>query len=153
MNYVIAFAICALAAAFEGASAGRDPMAQLRLTRQPRWSPPGWLWIAIGVAWYAICFTALVRLLPLWSSHPTPVVLLIALMLANGAVNLLQFRMKRLDLAFFFLLPYWVLLGAFLWAACPLDAITCVLFSVYAVYQFYAAAWGYQLWRMNPRHH
>lgn len=70
-------------------------------------------------------------------------------MLANGAVNIPQFRMDRLDLSFLFLFPYWLVLGAFLWTVCPIDWVTCALFGVYAAYQLYAAASTYRLWRMN----
>jgi tryptophan-rich sensory protein len=148
VDYLIAFAICVAAAAFEGLCAGRAPLARLAALRQPAWSPPIWLWVLIGIAWYGLCFTGLVRLLPHWPDHRAPVLLLVALMAANGAVNLLQFRMNRLDLAFFSFGPYWLLLAAFLWTACPLDPLTCALFAVYAAYQVYAAAWGYRLWRM-----
>ena len=149
MTYALAFALCAIAAAFEGLCAGRDPMAKLKALRQPSWSPSPAAWIVIGIAWYAICFTALVRLLPLWPQHPWPVILLCALMLANGAANILAFRLERLDLAFYFLFPYWLLLGAFLWLTCPVDALVCALFAVYAVYQLYAAVWAYRLWKLN----
>ena len=149
MTYAAAILSCLAAAAFEGLCAGRDPMAKLRALRQPSWSPPSWLWVLIGIAWYAIGFIALVRLLPHWPAHKAPVLLLAALMLANGAANLFQFRLERLDLAFLFLFPYWVLLAAFLRAACPLDGLTCGMFGVYAAYQLYAAAWGYSLWRLN----
>jgi tryptophan-rich sensory protein len=152
VNYLIALGICVAAAVFEGLCAGRDPMAQLKATKQPSWSPPNWVWVLIGIAWYAICFTGLVRLLPFWPEHRLPVILLAAMMLANAAVNLFQFRMKRLDLAFYSLFPYWaLLLGPFLWTACPLDGPTCRLFAVYAGYQVYAAFWGYALCKLNPR--
>ena len=74
-------------------------------------------------------------------------------MLANAAANIPTFRMRRLDLALAFFIPYWPVLAAFLWTVCPLDSLTCGLFAVYAVYQVYAAAWGYQLWRMNRSTH
>lgn len=151
MAYLIALAICIAAAAFEGLCAGRDPMGQLTALKQPRWSPPTWVWVLIGIAWYGICFTGLVRLLPLWPEEKLPVLLLVALMLLNAAANIPAFRMKRLDLAFAFFVPYWPVLAAFLWAVCPLDSFTCGLFSAYSIYQIYAAAWAYQLWRMNPR--
>ena len=151
VNYLIAFAICVGAALIEGLCAGRDPMGQLKATRQPSWSPPSWAWVLIGLYWYAICFTALARLLPMWPESQAAILLLCAMMLANASANIFQFRLKRLDLAFFFLFPYWLLLLApFLWTVCPLDGVTCVLFGAYAAYQPYAAAWGYQLWKLNP---
>jgi tryptophan-rich sensory protein len=105
--------------------------------------------VLIGIAWYGICFTALVRLLPFWPERKLPIILLVGLMLANAAANIPTFRMRRLDFAFYSLGPYWLLLAAFFWTACPLDRFSCALFGLYAVYQIYAAAWGYQLWRMN----
>lgn len=149
MTYLTALLICVAAAGFEALCAGRDPMGKLRALKQPGWSPPNWVWVLIGIAWYGICFTALVRLLPFWPAGKAPVVLLVLLMLANAAANVPAFRMGRLDLALAFFAPYWLLLAAFLWAACPLDRLTCVLFGGYALYQPYAAAWGWALWRMN----
>lgn len=149
MNWLWAGSIVVAAAGFEGLCAGRDPMGQLKAMKQPSWSPPTWVWVLIGIAWYGICLVGLARLLPLWPDHRLPVVLLVALMVVNAANNVPLFRMKRLDLAFAFFIPYWPLLAAFLWSVCPLDGLTCTLFAIYAVYQIYAAAWGYRLWRMN----
>jgi tryptophan-rich sensory protein len=149
MTYLIALTIIVVAASIEGLCAGRDPLAQLKATRQPNWSPPNWLWVLIGIAWYGICYLALVRLLPHWPEHPLPILLLSALMLVNAAVNIVQFRMKRLDLALLSIFPYWLLLAGFLWTACPLDRLVCMTFGAYALYQLYAAAWGFALWRLN----
>lgn len=137
------------AAGFEGLCAGRDPMGQLRALKQPGWSPPTWAWVLLGIAWYGICFVGLVRLLPFWPEQKLPVILLVALMLLNAAANIPAFRMRRLDLALAFFVPYWPLLAAFLWVAYPHDGLTFTLFAIYSVYQVYAAAWAYQLWRMN----
>jgi tryptophan-rich sensory protein len=149
MNYVVAFAICAAAAGVEGLCAGHDPMGQLKRLKQPWWSPPTWVWVLIGIAWYGICFVGLARLLSLWPEQKLAVILLIALLLANGAANIPLFRLRRLDLALVFFVPYWALLAAFIWRASPLDRLTCALFAAYAVYQLYAAVWGYSLLRMN----
>lgn len=149
MNWLVAIGICVAAAAFEGLCAGRDPMAKLRALRQPRWSPPIWGWVAIGIAWYALCLVALGRLVPDFGSRPAPVVLLVALMLGNGAVNLFQFRMERLDLALASFAPYWILLAAFLAVVRPIDPLVFSLFVLYSVYQLYAGAWAFALWRFN----
>lgn len=149
MTYLNALLICTAAAAFEALCAGRDPMGKLKALKQPSWSPPTWVWVLIGLAWYGICFAGLVRLLPFWPEAKAPVLLLAALMLMNGAANIPMFRMWRLDLALAFFLPYWLLLAAFIAVVCPLDRITGALFALYALYQLYAAAWGWALWRMN----
>jgi tryptophan-rich sensory protein len=147
--WLLAGLIVIAAAGFEGLCAGRDPMGQLRAIKQPSWSPPTWVWVLIGIAWYGICLVGLARLLPLWPDQRLPVILLVALMFVNAANNVPLFRMKRLDLALAFFIPYWPLLAAFLWTVWPLDGLTFTLFKIYSVYQIYAAAWAYQLWRMN----
>jgi tryptophan-rich sensory protein len=149
VTYVAALFIIIAAAGFEALCAGRDPMGRLKSLEQPRWSPPTWVWVLIGIAWYGICFTGLVRLLPFWPMHELPVILLVALLLANAAANIPLFRLRRLDLALAFFVPYWLLLAAFMWTACRLDPLTFGLFAIYAAYQVYAALWGYQLLRMN----
>jgi tryptophan-rich sensory protein len=124
-------------------------MGELKKLRQPSWSPPGWLWVLIGLCWYAACFAGLIRLLPDWPASQLPVLLLVALMVLNAAANIPLFRMRRLDIALAFFVPYWPVLAAFLWIVCPIDPLVCSLFSAYAVYQGYAAAWGHQLWKLN----
>jgi tryptophan-rich sensory protein len=148
-RYLLALLICAGMALLEGVCAGRDPMTKLRELRQPRWSPTSFVWILIGLSWYAICLTALVRLLPAFARSPVSVWLLIALMAANAGANVPQFRMRRLDIAFLYLFPYWGLLAAFMWSARNSDPVTVTLFGIYAGYQLYAAAWGWRLWQMN----
>jgi tryptophan-rich sensory protein len=151
--YLFALFACIAAAVFEGLCAGKEPLRRLAQLRQPMWSPPSWVWVLIGLYWYAICFAALARLGRQWPATATPVFLLCAMMFANGAVNIFQFRMRRLDLAFLSLFPYWLLLlGPFLWSAYQFDQLVCGLFEIYALYQLYAAAWGLSLWRMNRPH-
>jgi tryptophan-rich sensory protein len=148
MNYIVALLICAMAAAVEGLCAGRDPMGQLKAIRQPSWSPSNFIWVLIGIAWYVICFVGLFRLIAVWPGSRVPVILLVVLMLANGAANIFL-RIKRLDLAFFFFAPYWLLLGAFIWTTWSFDRLSGELFTLYAAYQVYAAFWAHALWRLN----
>ena len=149
MNWIWALLIVIAAAGFEALCAGRDPMGRLKALNQPSWSPPTWAWVLIGIAWYGICLVGLVRLLPFWPERRAPVILLGALLLANGAANIPLFRLRRLDLALGFFLPYWLLLGSFMWTAWSVDRPTWALFAAYSVYQLYAAVWGYRLLRLN----
>ena len=148
-RYLLALLICAGMALLEGVCAGRDPMGQLRALHQPRWAPPSFVWILIGLFWYGICFTALVRLLPFYGRNRVSVWLLIVLMAANAGANVPQFRMRRLDIAFFYFLPYWGLLVAFICSVRNIDPVALTLFGIYAGYQVFAAAWSWSLWQMN----
>ena len=69
----------------------------------------------------------------------------------NALVNIPQFRWNRLDVAFFYLFPYWTLLAIFLVNVRGHDTITFWLFAAYAVYQAYAGLWQWQLWRLTRR--
>lgn len=123
-------------------------MDKLRVLRQPPWSPPAWVWVLVGLAWYSISFVGLVRLLSR-TGAASAVTLLVSLLIANALVNVPQFRWNRLDIAFFYLGPYWTLLAIFLATVRIHDAVTFRLFAGYAVYQLYAGAWQWQLWRLN----
>lgn len=125
-------------------------MTKLRALRQPPWSPQPWLWVILGLGWYSISFVGLVRLLSRTGTDAA-VALLVSLLVANALVNVPQFRWNRLDIAFFYLVPYWTLLAIFLVTVRIHDAITFRLFVAYAVYQPYAGAWQWQLWRLNGR--
>lgn len=151
-NWAIATLICLGFGALEAVAAGKDPAGALRELRQPRWSPPFWVWAIIGAAWYVACLVSLARLLPRYDDAPSPLILLLILMLANGAWGVLQFRMKRFDLALWFCLPYAALVVAFLWTVWPVDRLPFYIFAGYAAYLPYAGIWGWQIWRLNPRH-
>ena len=150
--YLLAIVITIGTVLVESVSAGAHPMQKLRALHQPRWSPPPSAWVLIGLLWYAICFIALVRLFRIEPPPLEVVGLLIALMLANAFANVPQFRLQRLDAAFFYLFPYWVLLGIFLGRVRKVDVTVAALFGLYAVYQVYAGFWAWRLWRLNASH-
>lgn len=149
--WIVAAVICAAMGALEAAFAGKDPIGALRTIRQPRWAPPIWIWAIIGGVWYAICYVGLARLLPRFREAPWPFILLLGLMLANGAWGIIQFRMKRYDLGFLFCVPYAALAATFLAIVWPIDQLSFYLFAGYAIYFVYGGAWGWAIWRLNSR--
>ena len=147
--YIIGAASIVASAFLEGVLAGASPLKRLGALQQPWWAPPMWVWVVIGIVWYAICFVAVSRLIG--SSSLLSLVLLGVLMLGNVVANVPLFRMGRLDLAFYYLVPYWIVLAAFIASIWKIDAVSAALFCAYAAYQLYAAAWSYRLWAMNGR--
>ena len=125
-------------------------MGALREIGQPSWAPPNWVWAIIGVAWYVICYVSLVRLLFKLHDGPWPFALLLALMAANGAWGIIQFRLRRYDLGLLFYIPYVALIATFLAIVWPVDRLSFYLFIGYAIYMLYGAAWGWAIWRLNP---
>ena len=105
--------------------------------------------MVIGLAWYAICSVALVRLSSDWPDHKLPVMRFAALMLAKGGANLFQFRLERLDLALFFLFAYWLLLAVSSRAAARRNGSAVPWSALMRPTTLYAVAWGCRLWQMN----
>jgi tryptophan-rich sensory protein len=152
---LLALFICLAAATLEGALAGSGVRQRLAELRMPRYSPPFALWIAIGIAYYAICFVVLRRLLTRPSFTPTVVAaitLLLLVLLVNALWNVLFFRWRNLRASFVVFIPYALLvisLGACLFRT---DRFGAALFLGYSLYLLYATWWAYRLWLLNKAH-
>ena len=149
MRWLITLAVVTAAIGFEAICVGAGSEAKLARLRQPNWAPAFGVWAVIGVAWYGLCGFALFRLLARWPVSGTPLLLLILLMMMNGGLNILQFRLERFDLALGYLVAYWLVLAAFLVVAARTDRLVLAIFLVYALYQIYAGAWQFAIWRLN----
>lgn len=143
--------ICALAAGLEGVLAGRGIKQRFAELRLPRYSPPLWGWILIGVAYYVICFAVLYRLLglPTTALRNTALALVVTVLLANALWNYFFFRRRSVFLAFLLGLPYSVVAVALFACLMRLDRTTAFWWLPYVVYLFYASAIGYGLWKLN----
>ena len=145
-------AAIAAAAVIEAAMAGGGTRAVLKSLRQPRWSPPFALWVAIGLAYYLIFGAILYRLLRGggggWTAAAIGLVGLI--LLANGATNWLLFRRRDLSAFRRTLLPYGLLVAALLALLLANDAKAALILSPYLAYLPFAYAWVRALERLNP---
>ncbi len=148
---LIALLICLVAAALEGAAAGRGVRQRFAELRLPPYSPPFPLWLAIGGAFYAFGFIVLHSLLAsaFTPGARTAFCLLLLVLLANALWNVFFFRWRDLRLSFRAFIPYALLVAVlvgFLRSAYPFGA---GLFLIYGGYLIFAAWWSYQLWQLN----
>jgi translocator protein len=151
VHYLIALALCVSAAGLEGIAAGSGVKARFAALIQPRWAPPLRLWIAIGVAYYVVCFMVLSRVLTLPPSRSRTValVLILSIMLINAYWNVLFFRRRDLWLSFVAGAAYSMLavsLWLLLWRI-DVRAMWCL--TPYIAYLPYANAFGYAVWQSN----
>ena len=152
---LLALIVCLAAATLEGALAGSGVRQRLAELRIPRYSPPFTLWIAIGVAYYAICFVLLRRLLTRPSFTPTivaAITLLLLILLVNALWNVFFFRWRNLRASFVIFIPYALLvisLGVCLFRT---DRFRAALLLGYGLYLVYATCWAYRLWLLNKAH-
>ena len=149
---VLTLAICAGAAALEGALAGRGVKQRFFQLRMPRMSPPLKIWIIIGVAYYVISSLVLYRLLvlPPAGLRTAALGLILLVLLANAFWNYLFFRLRSLRLSFIAGVSYSLIALGLLTLLCKLDRIGAWGFLPYAVYLLYANWWGFAVWRTNP---
>ena len=147
-----AAAICVGAAALEGLCAGPGVRGRLEALRQPAVSPPFAGWVAIGIAYYVICFTVLFRLLRTEPSTRRAAALAATavLLAANAAWSLAFFRWKSLGAGAAILLAYAALAVGLESLLIGIDGTAAGVFAVYVVYLGYAIWWLRSLRRLNP---
>ena len=151
---MVSLGICALAATAEGVLAGKRPMQVLSTLRLPRFTPPQWIWIAIGLLYYAIAFTVLARLLqmdPANRLHYFAIVLTIVLLGLNASFNYLLFRSRNVQAAVMVFIPYDLVAVALQICLFLADNTAGFLFAPYLAYLVFATVWGYELRRLNRR--
>ena len=138
---VWAVAVCLAAAALEGVLAGRGVRRRLTGLRQPRYSPPFAVWVAIGVGYYVIAAVVLARALDAPPSGLRWIVLSLisALLLMNALWNLAFFRLKHLTVAAIIAVAYAPVAVSLLALLAGADPVSAWVFLPYVVYLGYAA--------------
>jgi benzodiazapine receptor len=149
---IVSLGICALAATAEGIFSGKRPMQFLATLRLPRFTPPHWVWVVIGLFHYAICFMVLACLLQMAGAtrlYYSAIVLMIVLLGLNAFFNYLLFGLRNLPAAFAVFIPYDLVAVALQICLFRLDNTAGYIFVPYVVYLVFVNAWGYQVWRLN----
>jgi len=148
---LLSFAICGAASVLEGAAAGGDVRARYAELRLPPFSPPFPLWIAIGLAYYTMCFVVLWRLLSLdpGLARTIALALIVTIMMINAAWGLLFFRLRDFRASYLAFFPYGALVVALTLLLARIDVGGAFVVLPYALYLVYATWWGRAVWRLN----
>ena len=149
--WLIAFLICLLGVVAEALLAGNHVREHLRQVKQPSARLPMWMWVAIGLAYYMICYTILFRLFSRGGdpARNVAVGLLILILAANAFWNYLFFRAKNFFACLVFSLGYGVLIVALLLLLAKADRPSAFVLLPYAAYLVFAGRWQYSIWRLN----
>lgn len=102
-------AACAVSIALETVLAGSGIRQRLATVRMPRFSPPFWGWVAIGLCYYLILLVILFRLFFLPAAAPgrsLGLALAGGMMFVNALWNYFFFRSRNLLHAWLLGLPY-----------------------------------------------
>ena len=144
--------ICGMAAALEGACAGKNVKSFFATLRFPRYSAPLWVWTIIGGGYYIIFFFIVYRLFRLSSNRALwyfALGLVVFMMIVNGLTNYVIFRARNLYLSFIIGAVFPILDVTLFALLMMLDQTAAVAMIPYLVYRVYAVFWGYALWRAN----
>ena len=153
LPFVLALGACGCSVILEGAFAGGGIKQRLAGLRVPRYVPPFWGWILIGVLYYLICFFVLHRLFSLPDTVPgrnLAVALAGGMMFINALWNYYFFRSRNLFHAWLIGLPYSLVAVILFAVLLGIDCLAAWSLSPYLIYLLYANAFGYQVWKLNP---
>jgi len=105
----------------------------------------------IGIAYYAIFFTVLLRLLSMPPStwRTLALVLALAVLGANAVWNYFFFRKKDMKASLFFSIAYSAVAVVLILLLLRIDVIASGLLTVYGIYLIFANRWQYEMWRAN----
>ncbi len=137
---------------FEALFAGGGIKKRLAELRLPRFSPPLWGWVVIGILYYLTCFVVLYRLFALphaASVRSWALGAVFALMFINALWNYFFFRTRNLFHAYLISLPYALIAFALFLLLLRLDRPAAFCLVPYLVYLFYAGWFGYRVWKLN----
>jgi tryptophan-rich sensory protein len=152
-GYALLFSIliCALAAALEGACAGRNVKAFFSTLKFPRYAAPLWVWSIIGGVYYLIFGFVIYRLLRVDGSvlRSSALALVLFMMIANGLSNYVIFRARNLWFSFLIGCLAPIMDAALFICLIQLDAVAAWALVPYLVYRVYGVWWGYALWKLN----
>ncbi len=148
---LIALVVCAAAAALEGIAAGSGVKQRFETLTLPRWAPQLKVWVAIGLAYYVVCFMVLSHLLALRSSgsRAGALTLILTVMLINAYWNWLFFRSRNLWLSLVVSAGYSVVAASLWLLLWRIDVRAMLWLTPYLVYLLYANTFGYAVWRAN----
>lgn len=149
---LISVGVCVLAAALEGACAGKNVKAFYAELRFPRYSAPLWVWGIIGGLYYLIFWFTLYRLLRLDDGsvlRGAALTLILFMMVVNALTNYVIFRARNLLLSFIIGNLFPIIDVTLFILLMRLERLTAWSLIPYLLYRIYAVWWGYSLWKLN----
>jgi tryptophan-rich sensory protein len=141
------FVVACFAAASSGARFGPGPW-YARL-RKPSFNPPNWLF---PIAWTVLFLMIAVSGWLVWrvTGFGPEIWLWFGSLLLNAAWSWLFFGLRRMDLALYDLMLFWVSILAMIMAFVPVSGTAAWLMVPYLLWVSFAGVLNWTLWRLNP---
>jgi benzodiazapine receptor len=146
-----ALAICFGVVALEGLFAGPGVRQRLAQLKQPHYSPPFAVWMAIGGVYYLICFVVLSRLINSTESplHGAALAAMLLLLIGNAVWNLTFFRLKNVEASTIVMVACVAAALVVEILLTRIDPVARWVFLLYLLYLVYAAWWSVSIRKLN----
>lgn len=147
---LLAFLAANLAAASTGAFF--QPGAWYAGLAKPSWCPPDWLF---GPAWAVLYLSIAVAGWLVWreaglDGAGAALGIYAVQLLLNAGWSAIFFGLRRMDLAFYELLVFWVSIAATILAFAPIHIGAALLLLPYLAWVTFAGVLNFAIWRLNP---
>src|SRR5262249_42402682 len=132
--------ICVVAAALEGLCAGKNVRSYFAELKQPRYSPPLWVWTIIGGLFYVTFFFVLFRVLQRENQgalRTATIILILIMMLLNALWNYFFFRARKLFMSLAAAAFAPVMDVALLVCLIQIDGVAALALVPYLMYRLY----------------
>ena len=149
---LVSLGICIVSVILESLFAGKNVKEFFVKLRTPKYAPPFWVWIVIGVLYYVICFFISYRILrhdgdDFWKT--AALVFLLTMMGVNAFWNYVFLRAQNLFLSVMAFIPYPMLAVGLFVCLLQFEPTAAWVFLPYVVYLNYAAFICYRYWKLN----
>jgi translocator protein len=116
--------------------------------KKPWWRPPNWLF---GPAWTVLYLTIAVAGWMVWerAGWSTAIVIYLISLAFNAGWSGVAFGLRRMDLAFGWIIAFWLSVAATILAFWPISQTAALLLVPYLCWVSFASVLNFSIWQLN----
>jgi tryptophan-rich sensory protein len=143
-------ALCLISIFIEALSATKKGRLWFEQLNRPRYSFPLRIWYFVGAVYYILFGIIAYRQFSVGPNiFSVQIILLVLVMLINGASNFIIFKYHSLKWFYLIIYPFGVLLLTLIILLLPSDKLSAALAFIYFLWLIYDLYYGYHLWKLN----
>lgn len=154
MDYAALFkaiGVCLISVIFEALGTSKEGKIWFENLKKPKYSFPFWMWYIVGFLFYIICGLIAYRIFIYSNSNEylLSLLLLMVMMFGNGLTNFILFRIRSLNLYYFSIFPFCIILILLYLQLRRFDIISSWILLPYLIWGIYDIYLLHSLWKLN----